>query len=140
MNKNNKISENGIIFNEFFFSRKDDKRDIVNSIYGFINQNKIDTSLTGDEFELLIDEAVTNAMEHGNKWDPEKKVYVKINKNSEYVFLKIKDEGDGFSSDGKFCCKGTLKERGMGMPIIDQYSDHRWSYRQNVLEVKLKIS
>jgi len=43
-----------------------------------------------------VTEAVNNAIIHGNKRDPKKKVYVNCELSSDRLVLKIKDEGTGF--------------------------------------------
>ena len=45
---------------------------------------------------LALEEALTNAMRHGNKMDPDKKVFVKSTIEDTTVIIEIKDEGDGF--------------------------------------------
>ncbi len=45
---------------------------------------------------LAIEEAVVNAIKHGNKRDPQKRVFVHCKVDSERVWLQIEDEGDGF--------------------------------------------
>ncbi|MFQ5709198.1 MAG: ATP-binding protein [bacterium] len=49
-----------------------------------------------DDFPLVLSEAVANAMIHGNKKNPEKKVMAQANINSDKVIVKIADEGEGF--------------------------------------------
>ena len=47
---------------------------------------------------ISITEAVNNAIQHGNKYDPGKQVHVEFDADSDMEFLsfKISDEGDGF--------------------------------------------
>jgi serine/threonine-protein kinase RsbW len=45
---------------------------------------------------LACDEAITNAMIHGNGSDPDKKVSVQIYISSSRIKLRIKDQGEGF--------------------------------------------
>ncbi len=44
---------------------------------------------------LLASEALTNAMEHGNKWDKEKKTILYLGKEGDQIELTVTDEGDG---------------------------------------------
>ncbi len=44
---------------------------------------------------LLASEALTNAMEHGNKWDEEKKTILYLGKEEDQIELTVTDEGDG---------------------------------------------
>ena len=45
---------------------------------------------------LAVEEAMVNAIKHGNKCDPEKKVHVLIQLNDRLVRIQITDEGEGF--------------------------------------------
>ena len=46
--------------------------------------------------ELAAEEAMTNAMKHGNAGDPTKRVRVAYRVDAAEVWLQIEDEGDGF--------------------------------------------
>ena len=45
---------------------------------------------------LAIEEAVVNAIKHGNQDDPSKFVHVVINLNRDEVQIQVTDDGDGF--------------------------------------------
>jgi serine/threonine-protein kinase RsbW len=45
---------------------------------------------------LVCDEAITNAIVHGNKRDPEKKVNVKIYVSHSRFRIRVRDQGEGF--------------------------------------------
>ncbi len=47
-------------------------------------------------FQIAASEAIVNAIVHGNKQNPEKKVYVEVTTDDEKLEMKIRDEGDGF--------------------------------------------
>ncbi|UCH84047.1 MAG: ATP-binding protein [Candidatus Latescibacterota bacterium] len=48
---------------------------------------------------LACDEAITNAIVHGNKSDPNKKVSLQIYISSSRIKFRIKDQGEGFDVD-----------------------------------------
>jgi len=76
--------------------------------------------------ELCMDEAVTNAMIHGNKLDPSKKVRVVIFADSERWAAVVEDEGDGFSPDKIAKPKGPesfFEETGFGIILMKGYAD-----------------
>ena len=81
-----------------------------------------------ETFKLILSEAVTNAIIHGNRNDPKKKVSVSVNVTDEYVSADIQDEGKGFDPSKKK--KDPLKEEhlldigGRGVFLIEQFSDH----------------
>jgi serine/threonine-protein kinase RsbW len=53
---------------------------------------------TRDQFgiRLSVDEAVTNAIKHGNRLSPDKKVRIEFRRSEAGVRIEIEDEGDGF--------------------------------------------
>ena len=48
---------------------------------------------------LSMEEALVNAVKHGNKYDPAKKVHVRVGISSNLFRAEIADEGDGFDPD-----------------------------------------
>jgi serine/threonine-protein kinase RsbW len=46
--------------------------------------------------KLALEEAMINAIKHGNKLDPSKKVYVQAEVNAKRIKITIQDEGPGF--------------------------------------------
>lgn len=48
---------------------------------------------------LSMDEAMVNAIIHGNKYDASKQVYVKVDGGDAAFEVTVRDEGDGYSVD-----------------------------------------
>ncbi len=46
--------------------------------------------------ELALEEALVNAIKHGNQLDPDKKVFVRYSVIPERFDIRIEDQGDGF--------------------------------------------
>lgn len=49
--------------------------------------------------ELALVEAITNAIEHGNQFDPAKHVFVSCSVDASTVVISIRDEGEGFQEN-----------------------------------------
>ena len=49
-----------------------------------------------DKIPVTVDEAVTNAIKHGNKFQEDKKVYIDIHIDVERIKIVVADEGPGF--------------------------------------------
>lgn len=49
--------------------------------------------------QLAIDEALSNAIKHGNRNDPQRVVHVTYHVDGNRLHLRIGDEGDGFDPD-----------------------------------------
>lgn len=48
------------------------------------------------DVRLAFEEALVNAVKHGNKADPDKTVYIAIEASDEAITIEVKDEGTGF--------------------------------------------
>lgn len=49
--------------------------------------------------KLALEEAIVNAIKHGNQMDRNKKVHVSYTINNEHFLIQIRDEGPGFCPD-----------------------------------------
>ncbi|MDA3879508.1 MAG: ATP-binding protein [Prolixibacteraceae bacterium] len=75
---------------------------------------------------LAVNEAVNNAIIHGNKEDSKKLVQISFNDESEYYCFIVKDQGDGFDYTilkSPIDSNNLYKESGRGIFIMKQYSD-----------------
>ena len=48
---------------------------------------------------LALDEALVNAVKHGNRYDPDKTVRVEFNINEDRIVIQVEDQGPGFVPD-----------------------------------------
>ena len=75
---------------------------------------------------LTLEEAFLNAVKHGNKNDPTKKVKIDYSVNSEKVEITITDEGVGFepeSVDDPRFGEGLYEPGGRGLLLMNSYMD-----------------
>jgi serine/threonine-protein kinase RsbW len=75
---------------------------------------------------LTLEEAFHNAVKHGNKMDPTKKVKIDYSVTSEKVEITITDEGTGFepeSVDDPRFGKGLYEPGGRGLLLMNSYMD-----------------
>ena len=96
-----------------FPSSRDAGLAAVGAVVGAVSEAGLSTVIDRQEFRLVIDEAVTNAMEHGNGWDPGKKVTVVISHSAGRLRIAIGDEC-GVQAETCPAATGELKERGRG--------------------------
>ena len=73
---------------------------------------------------LALEEALTNALKHGNCFDPAKEVRLAYRVDSSRVWLQVEDQGSGFCPDS--VCDPTLPENvgepnGRGLFFIRRY-------------------
>jgi len=77
-------------------------------------------------FQIAASEAIVNAIVHGNKQDPQKKVHVDVAAEGDTLTLQIKDEGEGFDVDklpDPTDESNLYKESGRGIYIIRSLVD-----------------
>lgn len=76
---------------------------------------------------LTLSEAATNAIVHGNKENPNKKVTIRSTVSNGELIITVKDEGAGFDPDK---IPDPLKEEnllnigGRGVYLIEEYADN----------------
>ncbi|MDR1964006.1 MAG: ATP-binding protein [Planctomycetaceae bacterium] len=87
---------------------------------------------------MALEEALTNAVQHGNHSDPTKQVYFSCRLNGQRIYVRIEDEGSGF--DPNTVPDPTDPEHimiasGRGVLLIKNFvSRIRWNEKGNVLE------
>jgi len=114
-------------------SSADARQALVGAVLGAVEGAGLSTVIDRQELRLVIDEAVTNAMEHGNRWDPGKKVTVVVSHAAGRLRIAIGDEGAGFRPEACPAATGELKERGRGLPLMRYYCETAWNDRGNVV-------
>jgi len=75
---------------------------------------------------IAVREAVTNAVKHGNKMDPEKHVDVEFRINQSELKVTVRDRGEGFNSaavpDPRLP-ENLLRDKGRGIYYIRTFMD-----------------
>ncbi len=99
--------------------------DVCNEILSKLEEYKFDKD---DIFavHLTLEEAFLNAVKHGNKNDPTKKVTIDYSVNSERIEITITDEGAGFepeSVDDPRFGEGLYEPGGRGLLLMNSYMD-----------------
>jgi serine/threonine-protein kinase RsbW len=73
---------------------------------------------------LALEEAITNAIRHGNKLDPKKKVHVETKVSAKRAEIVVEDEGPGFKRDDipdPTAHENLEKCSGRGILLIEAY-------------------
>ncbi len=79
-----------------------------------------------DKIAIAVTEAVNNAILHGNKLDPSKKVSIQIRVNEKSITFIVRDQGSGFDPDSlpdPLDPQNLLKESGRGIFILKSLMD-----------------
>lgn len=75
---------------------------------------------------LIVDEAVTNAMKHGNGWDTGKTVHLRFSLDADGFDLRVTDQGNGFERDrvaDPLSQDRLTVEGGRGLFLMEQLMD-----------------
>jgi serine/threonine-protein kinase RsbW len=87
---------------------------------------------TINDVTTALIEACSNAIEHGNKFNPDKRVEVSLRFNGDGLVARVRDQGDGFDFDARLNQVGPpdpMSERGRGLMIMQAFTDDlKFSY------------
>lgn len=131
-----------ILYQGKFPTTKKLKTGIINLIKDKLSEIKGRICIDLPGLNLILDEAIINAMEHGNKWDPSKNILIKISLVRKDIQIEIEDEGQGFDFFHKFTpgeIKPKLSERGRGLLLIQQFCDIEWKNSGNIIKINIPI-
>ena len=112
----------------------------VDSFCGELRESLL-SKLPQDErfgIELLLREALTNAVVHGARQDPGRNVWCEIRQVAGGIEMRVADPGDGF--DWRACLETTpepFAECGRGLRILHRYaSEFRFNEKGNCLHFR----
>ncbi|MCF6179314.1 MAG: ATP-binding protein [Geopsychrobacter sp.] len=102
-----------------------------------------DREVLAYHLNLVLTEAITNAICHANENDPEKQIQIQISATEETLNIKVFDEGSGFDlAELSASEMSDTDECGRGIHIIRRLMDrvhYRRSADGNVLEMIKKL-
>ena len=79
---------------------------------------------TRHSFLLAVSEAFTNALLHGNRFDPDKEIMICVNITPEAATADITDQGiEGLASVRNRQPRGYLADGGRGIALIRHYAE-----------------
>jgi len=79
-----------------------------------------------DDIAISVTEAVNNAIVHGNKADPHKRVIIELSQTDDELRVSVRDEGKGFNPakvEDPTKPENLMKPYGRGIHIIRQLMD-----------------
>lgn len=95
----------------------------INAKMGAAGENDFDVSLFGFGVNLAIDEAINNALVHGNCRDPKKVINVTYAISTDHLKLTIEDEGEGFDVAAIPVEAGLDPSQGRGIILMRNFMD-----------------
>lgn len=133
--------ETTYILNEPYPADKSKRKDIIDTLCRKIIGSGVAMAITPEELYLSLDEAITNAMEHGNNWDPHKTINVTVTADPKDLRISITDQGNGFDTkeiEAGIKNRDILSNRGRGIYIINQFCDLSWNKKGNQINLLIK--
>jgi serine/threonine-protein kinase RsbW len=95
------------------------------------------------DMKLAVQEAVANAIEHGNDCDPDKTVRVECEVTDDALVVRVRDEGPGFdpaSVPDPTLPQNILRENGRGIFLMQNLCDEvRYNERGNEVTIVKKL-
>ena len=88
--------------------------------------------------QLGLQEALVNAVRHGNGCDPSKSIRIRRIESPRWWIWQVQDEGPGLPQDGRITCLPDQCDAtgGRGLFLIQHcFDDVRWSRRGNRLQL-----
>lgn len=101
----------------------------IELVHAVVREALTDVSLdeeTRHWVDLAIREAVANAIQHGNRRDPEKRVEVDLEVDPEGLVVRVQDEGQGFDPTklrDPLAPENLLRPDGRGLLYINRTMD-----------------
>ena len=100
-------------------------KEVSNKLIGKLKEKNVDEDIIFD-VHVGFEEALRNAMIHGNKSMAGKKVRIETQITDSFVQISVEDEGDGFDPDSlpdPTLDENLLKEGGRGVYLIRHLLD-----------------
>lgn len=113
------------IFRLHLKSTHEESEKIPDFVDDLQKQCKLDDEISGN-LMLLLSEAVSNAIEHGNELDPNKTAEIVVEITEDEVVAMVKDEGKGFQpseQENPLTEENLLKDGGRGVFLLRELSD-----------------
>lgn len=82
-----------------------------------------DREILAYDLNLVLTEAVANAIQHANEGDPDKEVHIEISIVDQRLFIRIFDFGQGFDVNKYIKPRHPLDEHGRGIYLIHTIMD-----------------
>jgi serine/threonine-protein kinase RsbW len=104
----------------------------------------VDCETLGHHLNMVLTEALVNAIKHANAADPNKEVHIRISVCDKNLLIRVYDNGLGFDLNlvSNSACPDPLNEQGRGIFIIRSLMDsveYKKANGGNVLEMKKKL-
>jgi anti-sigma regulatory factor (Ser/Thr protein kinase) len=130
------------IFTNNYSTSLESRVRILDEVRNAVRRGRVIPRISGEELTLIVDEAVTNAMEHGNRWDGSKTVSVTVFADETTLHIVIEDQGDGFdfrNHKSEFAKGNLLSQRGRGISLIRRFCSPSWNNSGRLVDLRIPL-
>jgi serine/threonine-protein kinase RsbW len=121
-----------ILLEEELYTHFSIKTPLIEKVFETLQINDIELGEDRKmKVRLCLDEALMNAIMHGNKQNGQKKIYAKLMSDATRWFIEIGDEGEGFSLEDVPDIdneESLMMESGRGVLLIESFTDEAFFY------------
>lgn len=106
-------------------STQDEVVRVVDRVHTFAEEH-LDAEQAVHRARVVVNEIITNALRHGNKFDTDKRITVEVIANGSGFNLRVEDEGEGFDPmqiESPLNGENVLRDHGRGIHIIEELAD-----------------
>lgn len=132
------------VFEKVIRSDKDEARELIGDALAYfreLRQSGLAGEISEFNFRLALDEALENAISHGNGYDAGKKVRLTIRGFRNKIDMTIEDEGSGFTPEPepeKKLRRNLFASHGRGLCLLNTIGTIQWNIKGNSINVVLK--
>jgi len=132
------------IFEKVIRSDKDEAKNLIGEALAYfkeLQKSGLAREISEFNFRLALDEAIENAISHGNKFDASKKIHLTIQGFKNKIDMTIEDEGNGFKpeADPQTALQRNLfASHGRGLCLLKTLGTILWNRKGNSINVVLK--
>lgn len=123
---------NQVLMKEFFYSSLEEINPCMAGILDLLTKHKyVQEESHVMQIRLCLDEALVNAVKHGNKLDASKRVHITVYGGKNSWAIRIEDEGEGFTLEDlpDYEDEETLLlEGGRGVLLIREFMSEVYYY------------
>lgn len=131
-----------VILENKFPTEKNCKEQIIDTIKNSLYRIHSVPAIDEKDLNLILDEALDNAMEHGNRWDPKKKIMIQVCLAKNCIEVIIKDEGEGFDYNNRAVPRQSADPeiRGRGISLIKKLSNSEWLNNGSTIKINIPVT
>lgn len=134
-----------MVFEKTISSTREATRKLLREAMDFFAQLKkqgYGVNVSEFSMRLVVDEALENAVRHGNKFNCDKTIFFKITGHKTKINVEIRDQGTGFQPDcvaDPLHASNLFAPSGRGLLLLSHLSKVTWNSEGNCISIELPL-